>query len=209
MTRPLLPAQSGGTVLKPLLIGLAIGTVLGAGLGAALFAACIGLFAATIGTLGNALALLPWTDPVYTRAALHSLADVHISDVSLVGPPHVGLVKVSLAPGSSVLGRLLAAGFAQAGVLSAGLLLLGRGIHGRSWMLISMGVATQLQVALRLVRSPPALADLETVGLSFALNMSLPWLSDRHLVVTDLLASLPRPVIAAVLVSMAFVSAYI
>lgn len=210
MRRPLPRALASGTVVKQLLIGLAIGTILGGGLGAALFFACVGLFAAAAGIIGNALALLvPWTDPVYTRAALHSLADIHISEVSIVGPPHVGLVKVSLEPGSSVLGRLLAAGFAHAGVLAAGLLLLRRGIHGRRWMLISMSVATQLQVALRLVRSPPALGDLETIGLSFALIMSLPWLSDRRLVVTDLLTSLPTPVVAAVLVSIAFVSAYV
>ena len=191
------------------LIGLPIGTILGGGLGAALFVGCVGLFVAAAGVIGNALAVVPWTDPVYTRAALYSLADIHISEVSIVGVPHVDLFKVGLEPGSSVLGRLLAAGFAHAGVLAAGLLLLRKGIHRRRWMLISMSVATQLQVALRLVRSPPSLGDLETIGLSFALNMSLPWLSDRHLVVTDLVGRLPPPIVEAGLVSIAFVSAYV
>src|SRR5579859_3404382 len=122
-----------------------IGTVLGLGL--RLFSFLAG--ALLLQGIGTGLARLPQLltvlDPVYTRAAEQTLGVVQIQGLAVIGPlgdqlhawlptifvpaarAHWSLVRLVVQPGSPVLGRLLAAGFAHAAVLTAGLLLVRHG----------------------------------------------------------------------------------
>ena len=63
------------------------GCLLGLGLRMALFA----LAAVLLRRVGESGAALPenatWLDPVYTHAALRSLADLHLQDLAVAGPP--------------------------------------------------------------------------------------------------------------------------
>ncbi len=209
------------------LLGVVLGSMVGIVLRACLFACGTVVLAVSGAALEQAVALTPGADPVYTRAAVHSLVDAHLGGVAIVGPlgdalhaadPSVFasplrarwlLVRVVLAPGSSVLSRLAVAAFAHAGVLAAGLLLLREGLQARRPVLVGMGLAAQTQVALGLLATPPALTDLDTIGLPFALNALLPWFGGRRLVVTDVAAAAPPAAVAAAIVAMALIVAYI
>ncbi len=194
--------------VSSLLLGLLLGSVLGVALRESLFALAVVLLAGSIGPVAHILGLLPWVDPVYTRAALHSLAGMHVNQLSLGTAADAGLVRFTLTPGSSVLGRLVSSALADSAVLAVAVLLLGSGIHRNRLLLICASVAAQVQTALALIGRPPSMADLETVGLSFAVNATMPWLSGRRLVVSDLVSSLPAPLTVAVLVALALASAY-
>jgi hypothetical protein len=194
-------------LLGRVLLGLLVGSVLGIGLGAGLFVVSVQVLRA-IGGLGEPVAsLIPWTDPVYTRAALHSLADVDIAGVRIGGPRMSGPVTISLETGSSVLGRLVSGSLADCGVLCVGLLLLRNGVLRRRATLVAASVAVQLQVALALLASPPRMEDLETIGLSFAVDATVPWLAGRRFVLSDLVAGVPPSMLDAVLVVIALVLA--
>ncbi|HEX8969654.1 MAG TPA: hypothetical protein VF937_17355, partial [Chloroflexota bacterium] len=197
-----------GTVrtLGRVLLGIAGGGVLGATLGMLVFAAAAALLDVTEAIVAPLAALAPWADPIYTRAALHSVADIHIGGLALAGGG--GLIGLVLEPGSSVLGRLFAAGVANCGVLVVALLLIRRGVFRRSPGWIAASVGAQLHVALNVLGSPPSMNDLETIGLSFAVNACLPWLAGRRLVVSDLVSSVPSSILVAALVALALIIAY-
>ncbi|HLZ21231.1 MAG TPA: hypothetical protein VKQ30_03820 [Ktedonobacterales bacterium] len=190
-------------------LGLCLGSVGGVGLGAGLFVVGVLVLRGIGGIAEPISSLLPWADPVYTRAALHSLADVQLAGMSFGGPGPGGPVTISLEPGGSVLGRLVSAGLAASGVLCVGLLLLRIGVLRRSATLIGASVAVQFQVVLGLLASPPRMEDLETVGVSFAVNAVVPWLGGRRLVLSDVVAGLPPSVLTAALVAIALGSAYV
>jgi hypothetical protein len=96
--------------IERVLCGLVLGSVLGIGLVAGLFVVALLLLTAIGGIVEPISSRLPWTDPVYTRAALHSLADVRIARVGIGAPGNGALVSILLDAGSSVLGRLVGAG---------------------------------------------------------------------------------------------------
>ncbi|MBI4491591.1 MAG: hypothetical protein HY690_02225 [Chloroflexi bacterium] len=177
--------------------------------------------------VGAIVSLLPAIDPVYTRAALHSLAEVDVQGVAIAGPvgdalhalaPRVvlepawsagSLVRLVVEPDSAVLGRLVAAGFAHAGVLAVGLWLVGAGLAQRRPRLTLAGLAAQVQVALSVLGAPPSLDDLEAAGMSFALNALLPGLVGRRVALSDLVADVAPTTLEAGLVALALLSAYL
>src|SRR5919202_5540645 len=205
---------------------LAGGSLVGLGLRMALFA----VGAVLLRRVGESGAALPenvsWLDPVYTHAALRSLADLHLQGLAVGGPPgewlhsawpavfadparaHLSPVRIVVERGSPVLARLVAAALAHAGVLGAGLLLVRRGLRRRRW-LIWVGVAMQVQVALGVVGAPPSVRDLEATGVSFAANAMLPWLAPRSQAATDVLVSVWPPLLSAVLVGLALIVGYL
>src|SRR5579859_1902883 len=192
-----------------ILVGFVAGSVVGIVLREGVFVLAVGLLATSVRWLEATLALLPWTDPVYTHAALHSLGDIQVSGLALLHEVDLAVLRTTLEPGSSVLGRLAAAGLAHGAVLSIGLLLLRAGVHRRSIAAIVASAACQLQVAAGIVTAPPSLSDLETIGLSFAVNATLPSLGGRRLVVSDLVSTVPPEFLQAALVAVALVSAFL
>src|SRR5512142_1862648 len=116
--------------------------ILGSCVGLALRLALFGLGALTVRLLADlcaaCLSLSPSVDPVYTRAALRTLADLHLQGIAVAGPPgdwlhatlpalfadpsraHWSPARIVAEPGSPVLARLVAAGLAHAGVLGCG-----------------------------------------------------------------------------------------
>jgi hypothetical protein len=198
-----------GSATAQVLLGLIGGIVVGTVLSDVLFVVTIGWVGLAAGLASDALTHVPFADPVYTRAALHSLADIRVGGIDAAGASVGCLVRILLAPGSSVLGRLVAAGVANSGVLAAAFLLVRAGLQRHRPVLIAQGVAMHLQVALGLLGSPPSLADLETIGLSFAINATAPWIAGRRLVVSELVGDVPAPIVAAGLVTVALVSAYV
>jgi hypothetical protein len=202
------------------------GTVAGLLLRLALF--CLGALAVrTIAEAATALfTLSPSLDPVYTRAALRSLADVHLQGMAVAGPPgawlhsqlpalfaapervHWSPVRFVVAPGSPVLARLVAAGFAHAGVVGCGLLVMRRGWRNRSWPLWA-GLAMQVQVALGILGAQPTTRELEATGLSFAVDAFVPRLALRGQALSDGAAHLWPPLVAAVLVGLALAFSYL
>src|SRR5712691_5941163 len=138
--------------------------------------------------VGESGAALPenatWLDPVYTHAALRSLADLHLQ------------------------GLAVAAAFAHAGVLGLGLLIVRRGLRRRPWLLW-LGVAVQVQVALGILGAPPSLRDLEATRMSFAANAMAPWLAPRGQAMTDVAAGVWPPLLSAIFVGLALMVGYL
>ena len=169
---------------------------------------------------------LPLLDPVYTRAAERSLLDVHIQGVALSSPlgdrlhqwlpalfapasrARWGLVRLVVEPGSPVLGRLLASGFAHAVVLGVGMLVVRNGWRTRRTWLMVVGVAMQLQVAIGILGAQPSIRELEATGVSFAANALLPGLAPRHAALTDGSAQLWPGLLSAALVVLALLVGY-
>jgi hypothetical protein len=213
---------------RAIAVALAGGSLLGLGLRLALFAAG----AALVRRIGEASGAVPdtftWLDPVYTHAALRSLADLQLQGLAVGGPPgawlhaawpdlfaepdraHWSLVRIVVERGSPVLARLLAAAVAHAGVLGLGLLIVRRGLRERHrpW-LVWVGLAVQVQVALGILGAPPSMRDLEATGISFAANALLPWLALRGQALSDVLVGLWPPLVSALLVSLALMVGYL
>lgn len=172
------------------------------------------------------LTLAPLSDPIYTRAAVHSLGSLEIEGLAVQAPlgdllheqfPDIvvesdrtegGLVRLAVEPGSAVLARLSAASIAHTAVLLVGLLLVHAGYRRRRLSLGIAGVAVQAQVALGIVGATPSIADLEATGLSFAVNVLLPWLTGRRVALTDLVSGIPTPLVDASLVFLAMAIDY-
>ncbi len=200
---------------------LLLGSVGGILLRCLLFLVAARLLGLLAAVLGAAIGLVPSADPVYTRTALQTFSDLSIRGIAVAGPPgdwlHAHLpavfagsehaawspIRVVARPGSAVLARLIAASIAHVGVLFIGLLVVRRGLLARRPTLVVGGLAAQAQVAMGMIGAPPRLADLEASGLSFAINMLFPWLSGRRLVVSDLFAGVPRPLLVGILVALA------
>jgi hypothetical protein len=120
----------------------------------------------------------------------------------------LGLVRVVVAPGSPVIGRLLAAAIAHAAVLSIGLLLVRKGWRRHRSGLVLAGLAMQAQVALGVIGAQPSVRELEATGVSFAANALLPWLVMRTVAMGDALNRVWPPLLAASLVAVALLVAY-
>lgn len=206
------------------LVGVALGTASGM---VFLLLATL-LLPALAGALGAIAALGGSSvDPIYTRAALGTLADVQVEGIAVAGPPGDALhalapdvfvtstrangvlARMAIEPGSAVLGRMVAHFLAHAGVLAIGLLLLRAGIARRRATFVIAAVAAQFQVALSVLRRKPTIDELESTGLSFAVNVLLPWLSGRRVALSDLVIDLPGTAVGAGLVGLALVVAYI
>ena len=212
------------------LLGIAAGLVGGSLLGLGLRMALFVLGAALVRGIGAASLAWPanvaWLDPVYTRAAVRGLAELHLQALAVAGLPgewlhrawpglfadparaHWSLVRILVEPGSPVLGRLMAATLAHAGVLGAGLLMVRRGLRGAAW-LIWVGLAVQAQVALGVLGAPPSVRDLEATGVSFAANALLPWLALRGQALSDVLNGAWPPLLSAALVGLALIVGYL
>jgi hypothetical protein len=202
------------------------GSLLGVGLRLVLF----GLGALLLRLAGEVGAALPTRlsslDPVYTHAAVRSLADLHLEGLAIAGPLgdwlHAVLPSVfadssracwsparwAVEHGSPVVARLMASGFAHAGVLGAGLLMVGRGLQRRRWLMWA-GIAMQAQVALGILGAQPSVRELEATGVSFAANAMLPWLAPRSQALSDLPAQVWPPFVSATLVGLALVVGYL
>src|SRR5918911_580561 len=161
---------------RAMLVGLVGGTALGVGLRLLLFVVGALVVRALALVAAPLVTLLPSADPVYTRAALWSLSELRLQGLALGG---LGLVRLQVEPGTPVLARLLAAGFAHAGVLGLGLLLVRAGWLRRRPLFLVAGLAVQVQVALGVIGEQPSLRELEATGLAFAANALVPWLSPR------------------------------
>jgi hypothetical protein len=204
-----------------------LGTLLGLVTRLALFVTAILLLRAVAHGAPAMLDWLPWIDPVYTRATVRGLGDVQLQGIAVQGPPgqalhamlpwlvvdparaHLALVRVTLQPGSALLGRLTAAAFAHAGVLALGVVLVTTGWRSRRVRLVVAGLAVQVQVALAILGAQPTVRQLDATGLSFAANALLPWLWQRSLAVGDALSGAPQHLLAALLVAMALAYAYV
>lgn len=202
------------------------GLALGTGLKMVLLFTAAQLLPFVAAILAAGATLFASTDPIYTRAALGTLADFRIEGIAVAGvagdtlhalAPDLfvasgrasgRLVRLATEPGSAVLGRLVAYFLAHAGVLTAGLLLLRAGIVRQRATLAIMGVAAQLEVVASLLRRQPTIDELESTGLSFAVNVLLPWLSGRRVALSDLVVHLPGAVVGAGLVALALLLAY-
>ena len=202
----------------------ALGSLAGLILRLALF----GLAALVMPYVGARLAEAhgPPLDPVYTRAAMDSLADLRVQGLAVAAPlgdwlhsvqpslfadpsrVHWAVARIVIQPGSPVLGRLLAAGIAHAGVLGAGLLAVRSGYRHRHAGLLIAGVAMQVQVALSILGAQPSVRELEATGVSFALNAMLPWLEPRSAAVTNSVEGVWPPAVAGVLVALALLIGY-
>lgn len=171
--------------------------------------------------------LAPTLDPVYTRAAESSLMDVRIQGAAVAGWPgdwlhtslpsvfltpslaHWAMARLIVEPGSPVLGRLLASGFAHAVVLSVGIMLVRRGWrHSRSWLVV-VGVAMQVQIAIGILGAQPSIRELEATGISFAANALLPGLARRDAALTDGPAQMWPALQSAILVALALLLGYL
>lgn len=206
--------------------GLIAGALLGVALRLIAFLLAILVLRGAATLALGALDAQPWLDPVYTRAALHTLTDVRLRGVAIGGPlgealhqrgpsvlldpaaAHGGLARLVVAPGRAVLGRLLAAGLAHAAVLAVGLLVVRVGWRQRRTDWLLLGIATQAQVAVGILTAPPSLSDLEATGISFAANALLPWLAPRSAALSDPLAGFGGPLLSGVLVAVALLAAY-
>ena len=209
------------------LAALFAGSVLGLGLRLAGFFAGALLLSA-FGHLMTRLArLLPLLDPVYTRAAEGSLLDLHIQGAAVIAPfgdglhawlpdlfvpavrAHWGIARLVVAPGTPVMGRLLASGFAHALVLTAGVLVAHRGWTRRSTLLVIAGVAMQVQVAVGILGAQPSIRELEATGVSFAASALLPALAPRGAALTDGASEMWPALVTATLVALALLLGYV
>lgn len=210
--------------------GFAVPVALGVGLGVALRLAFFYGATLSLGLLawlaGQVLALWPSADPVYTRAALRTLADLRIEGLAVGGLPGAALAALApgvfaaperaegaiarlvVAPGGAVLARLVAAGVAHVGVLCVGVTLLAVGLARRQRALVLAALAVQAQAALSILAARPSLDELEATGLSFAINAVLPGLSGRRVALSDLIVGVPDVALSAGLVTLALGLAY-
>ena len=199
------------------------------GMGLRLVLSVLGVF--LLQGLGNLAAIgvsrVPSADPVYTRAMLRSVADLHVQGLAIGGPPgaalhallpalvvdparaHLALARIALEPGSALVARLLAAGFAHAGMLTVGTLLVRAGWLRHRMHLMLLGLAVQAQVALSVLGAQPSVRELEATGMSFAANALLPWLWQRGRAFTDGLGGVPPNLLTASLVTLALLVGYI
>src|SRR5262249_15116923 len=152
-------------------------------------------------------------DPVYTQAAIGSLANVHLQGLAVAGQPgdalharwpdvfvdsgraHWALVRMAVQPGSAVLARMLASGTAHAAVLGCGLLLLWAGIARKRTGLRLAGLTMQVQVAIVTLGAQPSVRDLQATGASFAATALLPWFLSRGTELTDVLDRVWSPLL--------------
>ena len=191
------------------LVGLIIGAVAGVALADVLFATMV-LLLQSVGRCGASLGgTLAWSDPVYTRAAFHSLADITVAGLALGRANAWRLAGTVLTPGGSVLGRIVANSLAQTLVLVAALVVFRRGMSTLRDGMIAVSVGLQLEVAVGFVLAPITLEDLETIGLSFAINASIPSIAGRRLVVSDLVAAVPPSLSSAALVGVSLLGGYV
>jgi hypothetical protein len=171
--------------------------------------------------------LVPSLDPVYTRAAESSLIDLRIQGAAVNGRPgewlhatlpsifltssdaHWAFARLIVEPGSPVLGRLLASGFAHAVVLSVGLMLVRRGWRQRRWSFLVAGVAMQVQIAIGILGAQPSIRELDASGVAFAANALLPWLAPKNAALTDGAAQTWPALQAAILVGLALLLGYL
>ena len=206
---------------------LLAGSVLGVGLRLAGFFAGAMLLSAFGHLIIRLVRLLPLLDPVYTRAAEGSLLDLHIQGAAVIGPlgdrlhawlpdvfvpaarAHWGIARLVVAPGTPVMGRLLASGFAHAAVLSAGVLVARRGWTRRSNLLVIAGVAMQVQVAVGILGAQPSIRELEATGVSFAASALLPTLAPRDAALTDGVSQMWPALVTATLVALALLVGYV
>jgi hypothetical protein len=209
------------------IVAFTVGSALGLSLRLVAFLAGVGLLTPLARVFGHLSSVAPSVDPVYTRAAQTSLEDVQIRGLAVIGPPgdrlhallpdlfvpaalaHWSLVRLVVEPGSPVLGRLIASGFAHAVVLAAGLLLLRYGWRRHAPALAVAGVAMQVQVAVGILGAQPSVRELEATGLSFAANALLPTLAPRGAALSDGPVQLWPPLVAAALVALALLLAYL
>jgi hypothetical protein len=211
-------------------VALVGGSLLGLALRLAAFVA-----AATVvhfvGVLSGVLPALPALsaslDPVYTHAALNSLADLHLQGLAVAGPAgdwlhaslpgvfvdpqraHWAPIRLVVQPGSPVLARLVAAALAHATVLGSGLLVARAAWRRRNTGWLLAGIAVQIQVALGILGSRPSTVELESTGVSFAASALLPWLVQRSGTLSDSLDQLSAPLVAAALVGLALLVGYL
>lgn len=203
------------------------GIALGVSARLVLFVVATGVLAFGGLVASSLLASLPTLDPVYTRAMLDTVSGVRLRGLDVAGPLgsalHAGwpavfttssrvglaLVRVGVAPGSPVLGQMLATWMAQTGVLALGIGVIRWGLVKRRPWLIALGVVVQVQVALSILSSPPRVEQIDLTGASFAFNALLPQVDGRSGSLTDMAASLPSTVVVVSLVVLAFLWAYV
>ncbi len=206
---------------------LLLGSLLGLGLRLVAFVVAT----AGVRLTGSLSGLVPLVgaslDPVYTHAALRSLADLHLQGLAVAGPvggwlhatwpsmfvdssrAHWAPLRLAVEPGSSVLGRLVAATIAHATVLGNGLWIVRASWRRRAHGWLRAGVGMQIQVALGILGAPPSPRELETTGVSFAANALLPSAVQRGNALTDPLNHVWSPVLAAGLVGLALCVGYL
>lgn len=229
-TAPAAPLARRGTLALPAwgvwIAALVGGSAIGLLLCVAFFLFAVqatGVVALVIGAL---LTLVPAVDPVYTRAALGTLSSVQVDGLAVAGPAgawlHTALpnlvvspdrvqgtlVRLAVEPGGAILGRLMAAWLAGAGVLGVGLMAVWKGRRARRLGLVWLGVGIQLQAVASVAAAPGSPADLDAAGVSFALNAFLPAVGGRRVALSDVLAVLPPPTVAAGIAVLALVVAY-
>ncbi|MBV9131069.1 MAG: hypothetical protein JO318_00120 [Chloroflexi bacterium] len=191
------------------------------------FGAAVLLLRAAAAVMGVVLELNSALDPVYTRAALRSLTDSQLQGLAVAGPPGVGLhtlwpdvfadasrahwlpIRLVLVKGSPLIARLVAAGAAHAVVVGLGLLLMRYGLRQKNANVMTAGLAMQVVVGLGIVGNPPTLRELDSTGASFAANALLPWLIARGQSISDAAAAVPAALVAASLVALALLVAYV
>ena len=206
---------------------LLCGSLVGLALRVVCFFIGVQLLSAAGQVLGAMVPLFPALDPVYTHAAARSLGDLHIQGVAVINPPgdwlnawlpsvflpasrtHWAFVRLVVQPGSPVVARLLAAGFAHAAVLSCGLLVVRQGLRHRASSLVVAGIAMQVQVAIGILGAQPSIRELEATGVSFAANALLPWLAPRSAALSDAASPTWPPLVAAILVALALLLGYL
>jgi hypothetical protein len=208
-------------------VALLLGSVLGLALRLVLFVVATVVVRVVAVALAALLPLAPTLDPVYSHAALNSLGDIQIQGLAIGGPPgrelhtlfpalildparaHFAAVRFAVQPGSALIGRLAAAGLAHAALLGIGLWTVRSARLVRSTSRLLVGLAVQAQVAIGILGAPPSVRELESTGVSFAANALCPWLWQRGQAFTDAVSSVPAPLLAAVLVGLALVVAYL
>ena len=214
---------AGNLRLLRWLAALLIGSVLGLLLRIVCFLAGAAILEGIGVGISRVADAMPILDPVYTRAAEGTIGIVHIQGLAVITPfgdrlhawlpnifvpasrAHWSFIRLAVEPGSPVLGRLLASGFAHAAVLTIGLLLVRRGWQRGATALILVGLAMQLQIAIGILGAQPSIRELEATGLSFAANALLPGLMRRDLALSDA----PVPLWSPVLVALALLVGYL
>jgi hypothetical protein len=181
-----------------------------------------------VGVLSGVLpALSASVDPVYTHAALNSLADLHLQGLAVAAPvgdwlhatlpgvfvdpqrAHWAPIRLVVQPGSPVLARLVAAALAHASVLGAGMLVARAAWRRRNAGWLLAGIAVQVQVALGILGSRPSTTELESTGVSFAANALLPFVVQRSGSLSDSLDQLWAPLVTGALVGLALLIGYL
>src|SRR5262249_13950140 len=119
------------------------------------------------------------------------------------------VVRLVVEPGTPVLGRLVASGFAHAAVLTAGVTLVRYGYRRRALSPVLAGIAMQLPIAIGILRSPPSIPEVRATGVSFAANALLPGLAPRDAALSDAPAQLWPPLVAGLLVALSLLSGYL